>query len=61
MPRSNEDRSPRKIFSRKLTLEDIEWGKHHIMKHLSTASGIDDFPYGDIMEIPNEKLLTLLQ
>jgi hypothetical protein len=28
---------------------------------MSTASGIDDFSYGDIMEIPNEKLLALLQ
>ncbi|KAJ7820854.1 hypothetical protein B0H13DRAFT_1561687, partial [Mycena leptocephala] len=58
MPRINEDWSPRKSFSRKLTLEDIEWGKRH---HMSTASGIDDFSYGDIMEIPNEKLLSLLQ
>jgi hypothetical protein len=61
MPRINEDWSPRKSFSRKLTLEDIEWGKRHIMNHMSTASGIDDFSYGDIMEIPNEKLLALLQ
>ncbi|KAJ7263168.1 hypothetical protein B0H12DRAFT_977612, partial [Mycena haematopus] len=61
MPRTNEDWSPRKSFSRKLTLEDIEWGKRHIRKHLQTASGIDDFSYGDIMEIPNEKLLALLQ
>jgi hypothetical protein len=31
------------------------------MKHLSTASGIDNFSYGDIMEIHNEKFLALLQ
>ncbi|KAJ7017980.1 hypothetical protein C8F04DRAFT_1278475 [Mycena alexandri] len=61
MPRINEDVSPKKSFSRKLTLADVEWGKHQIMKHLSTASGIDDFSYGDIMEIPNDKLLALLQ
>ncbi|KAJ7135937.1 hypothetical protein C8R44DRAFT_539443, partial [Mycena epipterygia] len=59
MPRVNEDESPRKSFSRKLTLKDIEWGKKHIMERLSTASGIDDFSYGDIMEIPNELLLDL--
>ncbi|KAJ7715271.1 hypothetical protein B0H16DRAFT_1225549, partial [Mycena metata] len=33
MPRINEDTSPKKSFSRKLTLADIEWGKRHIMKH----------------------------
>ncbi|KAJ6457443.1 hypothetical protein C8R47DRAFT_1027178, partial [Mycena vitilis] len=59
MPRINEDTSPRKSFSRRLTLGDIEWGKRHIMSNLSTVSGVDDFSYGDIMEIPNEKLLTL--
>jgi hypothetical protein len=31
------------------------------MKHLSTASGIDEFSYEDIMEIPNENLRALLQ
>jgi hypothetical protein len=61
MPRINEDWPPRKSFSRKLTLEDIEWGKRHIMNHMLTASGIDDFSYGDIIGIPNEKLLALLQ
>ncbi|KAJ7253308.1 hypothetical protein B0H12DRAFT_1017572, partial [Mycena haematopus] len=61
MPRVNDDVSPRKSFSRRLTLADIEWGKRHIMTHLSTASGIDDFSYGDIMEIPNENLRALLQ
>ncbi|KAJ7153027.1 hypothetical protein C8R43DRAFT_885859, partial [Mycena crocata] len=61
MPRSNEDHSPKKTFSRKLTLEDIEWGKRHIMTNLSTSTGIDDFSYGDIMEIPNDKLRDLLQ
>ncbi|KAJ7659318.1 hypothetical protein DFH06DRAFT_901579, partial [Mycena polygramma] len=30
MPRINEDRSPKKSFSRRLTLGDIEWGKRHI-------------------------------
>ncbi|KAJ7073483.1 hypothetical protein B0H15DRAFT_747809, partial [Mycena belliarum] len=57
MPRTNEDISPNKSFSRKLSLKDVEWGKKHIMKHLSTASGIDDFSYSDIMEIPNDILL----
>ncbi|KAJ7457444.1 hypothetical protein FB451DRAFT_968242, partial [Mycena latifolia] len=33
MPRTNEDLSPKKSFSRKLTLGDVEWGKKHIMKH----------------------------
>ncbi|KAJ6535823.1 hypothetical protein DFH09DRAFT_893490, partial [Mycena vulgaris] len=56
MPRTNMDESPKKSFSRKLSLEDVEWRKKHIMKHLSTALGIDDFSYGDIMEIPNEIL-----
>lgn len=61
MPRINEDTSPKRGFSRRLTLGDIAWGKCHIMTHLSTASGIDDFSYGDIMEIPDDKLLALLQ
>ncbi|KAK7054062.1 hypothetical protein R3P38DRAFT_2478736, partial [Favolaschia claudopus] len=61
MPRTNRDHSPRKSFSRKLTLEDIQWGKRQIMTHLATSSGIDDFAYQDIMEIPNENLLILLQ
>ncbi|KAJ7436376.1 hypothetical protein B0H11DRAFT_1648108, partial [Mycena galericulata] len=30
MPRNNADESPKKSFSRKLTLKDIEWGKKHI-------------------------------
>jgi hypothetical protein len=61
MPRINEDTSPQGSFSRRLALGDIEWGKRHIMKHLATASGINDFSYGDIIEIPNDKLLALLQ
>lgn len=62
LPRFNEDTSPKGSFSRKLTIADIEWGKRHIRKHVSNSSGgVDEFSYGDIMEIPNEVLRNLLQ
>jgi hypothetical protein len=50
--------SPRQSYTRDITLEDIEWMKHHISENgLDTAVGVDNFSYKDCLAIPNEKLL----
>lgn len=52
------DTSPRRSYTRDITIEEIEAMKRHIKAHGDdTAMGVDGFSYQDCMEIPNEKLL----
>ncbi|KAJ7116000.1 hypothetical protein C8R44DRAFT_595656, partial [Mycena epipterygia] len=62
LPKFNVDMSPKQSFSRKISAEDIEWGKKHVREHtVDSVPGIDDFSYRDILAMCNVALRELLQ
>ncbi|KAJ7150527.1 hypothetical protein C8R43DRAFT_837599, partial [Mycena crocata] len=58
LKRPPPDTSPQQLYTREITIQEIEAMKRHIIAHgLDTAMGVDGFSYRDCLAIPNDKLL----
>ncbi|KAJ7731086.1 hypothetical protein B0H16DRAFT_1893457 [Mycena metata] len=61
LPETTEDHTPEGFFSRKWTEEDMGRLKDHIRKHgMDSTPGEDQTSYAELLEIPNEDLLFLI-
>ncbi|KZV83868.1 hypothetical protein EXIGLDRAFT_598666, partial [Exidia glandulosa HHB12029] len=59
LPRTFDDTSTDRVFTRDITAEDVAAAKSKLLAHLKTQSGADTMSYSEIMSISNELLAKL--
>ena len=61
IPKRTEDTTPDQVFSRPILDDEVERAKKHLLKHsASSAKGLDNIGYRDLVDIPTNDLCGLL-